>query len=102
MASVCEEAGRQGRASVSRQASATFREVLGIAEFRALWLAELQSIAGDQLARVALTVLVFSRTNSAAWTGLTYALTYLPDLIGGPLLAGLADPLSASTGPGYV
>lgn len=81
MGQVCE-AGRR---------PATFREVLSVGEFRAMWAAELQSVAGDMLARVALSVLVFQRTNSAAWTALTYALTYLPDLLGGPLLAGLAD-----------
>jgi predicted MFS family arabinose efflux permease len=72
-------------------APATFREVFRVGEFRALWSAELLSIMGDQLARVALSVLVFDRTNSAGLTALTYALTYLPDLLGGPLLAGLAD-----------
>jgi MFS family permease len=56
-----------------------------------MWLAELQSVLGDQLARVALTVLVFERTQSAAWPALTYALTFLPDLVSGPLLGGLAD-----------
>jgi predicted MFS family arabinose efflux permease len=71
--------------------AATFRDVFGLSEFRALWLAEVQSVAGDQLARVAMTILVFARTDSAALTALTYALTYLPDLAGGPLLAGLAD-----------
>lgn len=60
-------------------------------EFRALWLAELLSVVGDQVARVALSILVFQRTNSAGLTALTYAMTYLPDLIGGPLLSGLAD-----------
>jgi predicted MFS family arabinose efflux permease len=74
-----------------RTAPATFREVFAVAEFRALWLAELLSVVGDQLARVALSVLVFQRTNSASLTALTYALTYLPDLVGGPLLSGLAD-----------
>ena len=72
-------------------APATFREVFAVGEFRALWLAELLSVVGDQLARVALSVLVFQRTNSPGLTALTYALTYLPDLVGGPLLSGLAD-----------
>ena len=40
---------------------------------------------GDQLARVALSVLVFARTDSAALTGLTYALTFVPAFIGGAL-----------------
>lgn len=69
----------------------TFREVFGIAEFRAMWLAELLSVAGDQLARVALSVLVYARTGSAALTGLAFALTLLPSLLGGVLLTGLAD-----------
>jgi len=63
----------------------TFREVFGVAEFRALWFAELFSIAGDQLARVALSVMVFRDTGSAALTGLTFALTFLPSLLGGIL-----------------
>lgn len=72
-----------------RQAS--FRDVFRVGEFQALWGAQVLSIIGDQLARVALTLLVFARTHSAALTALTYALTFLPDLIGGPLLSGLAD-----------
>src|SRR5207249_2404706 len=34
---------------------------------------------------------VYQRTASAALTAVTYALTFLPDLIAGPLLSGLAD-----------
>ncbi|MFC4854167.1 MFS transporter [Actinophytocola glycyrrhizae] len=60
-------------------------------EFRALWAAELLSVAGDQLARVGLAVLVYRHTNSAGWTALTYALTFLPALLGGVVLAPLAD-----------
>lgn len=56
-----------------------------------MWLAQLVSLVGDQLARVALAVLVFDRTGSPLLTGLVYALTFLPWLIGGPVLAGLAD-----------
>jgi MFS family permease len=56
-----------------------------------LFLAGVLSVAGDQLARVALSVLVFERTDSAGLTALTYALTYVPDLLFGPLLAGFAD-----------
>ena len=69
----------------------TFREVFRVAEFRALWFAELLSIAGDQLARVALSVLVFNSTRSATLTGLTYALTFAPSLLGGIFLTGFAD-----------
>ena len=68
-----------------------FRDVFAVAEYRWLWLAQILSVAGDQLARVALTVLVYSRTHSPALTAVTYAVTYVPWLIGGFTLSGLAD-----------
>lgn len=71
-------------------------EPFATAEFRGLWFARGLSLLGDQLARVALSVLVFERTGSAAWTGLVYALTYLPYLAG-PLFAGIADRRSRRT-----
>ncbi|WP_433803263.1 MFS transporter [Actinomycetospora sp. CA-084318] len=70
---------------------ARFRDALAVPAFRHLWLGQLLSILGDQVARVALSVLVYQRTASAALTALTYALTFLPDLVAGPLLSGLAD-----------
>ncbi|NUT94778.1 MAG: MFS transporter [Saccharothrix sp.] len=68
-----------------------FRSAFAVPEFRVLWCAAALSTVGDQLARVALSVLVFQRTGSAAWTALTYALTMLPALVSGVLLSGLAD-----------
>jgi MFS family permease len=70
---------------------ATYRDVFGIAEFRSLWSAQLLSVAGDQLARVALTVLVYSRTRSPLLAALTYTVTIVPIFVGGVLLSGLAD-----------
>jgi MFS family permease len=75
------------------RARATFTQVFAETEFRALWLAMLLSVAGDQLARVAMTVLVYDRTRSAFLTALTYAMTLLPWLVGGVGLSGLADRL---------
>ena len=72
-------------------AQATFRDVFSVRQFRALWLAQILSVAGDRLALVALAVLVFSRTHSPLLTAATYAVSYLPWLIGGLLLSGLAD-----------
>lgn len=69
----------------------TYREVIAVEEFRWLWLGQGLSLLGDQFAQVALAVLVYSRTESALATAAVYALTYLPPIIGGPLLAGLAD-----------
>jgi MFS family permease len=69
----------------------TFTDVLRVREFRTLWLADAQSSVGDQLARVALSVLVFERTSSALLTAATYSLTFLPAFIGGTLLSPIAD-----------
>jgi MFS family permease len=76
---------------LGRGTHVTFRSVFAVGEFRALWAAEALSQAGDQLARVALAVLVFNQTHSAALTGLTYALTWAPSFLGGIFLSGLAD-----------
>jgi MFS family permease len=79
------------KAAKHAQQRARFRDVFASGEWRAIWLAYLLSVAGDQLAKVALTVLVYERTGSPLWTALTYALTYLPWVIGGLWLSGLAD-----------
>jgi MFS family permease len=72
-------------------ARTTYLAVFRNREFSALWLAEALSVAGDQLARLALSLLVYDRTGSPALTGLTYALTFVPALFSGSLLSGLAD-----------
>ncbi|OLF09821.1 hypothetical protein BLA60_18815 [Actinophytocola xinjiangensis] len=75
----------------NRERAASYRDVFAVGEFRVLFGTHVVSIAGDQMARVALAVLVFDRTGSSAMAALTYALTLLPELVAGPLLAGLAD-----------
>lgn len=55
--------------------SVTYRELFAVTEFRRLWLAHVLSVAGNQLARMALTVLVFDRTASAGLSALTYAVS---------------------------
>jgi len=72
-------------------ARATFRDVFAVREFRALWFSEVLSVAGDRLALVALTLLVFDRTKSPLLTACVYAAGYLPWVIGGLFLADLAD-----------
>lgn len=69
------------------------RAVLPRGEFSFVWVAEALSVAGDQLAKVSLAVVVYQRTGSAAWSGVAYALTLLPALVTGPVLAPLADRL---------
>lgn len=70
----------------------TFSSLLRDREFLALWLTDVQSSVGDQLARVALAVLVYRATGgSGLATAAVYALTYLPAVVGGLVLSGLAD-----------
>ena len=59
---------------------ATFRDVFAVREFRALWFSEILSVAGDRLALVALTLLVYDRTKSPLLTAMTYAAGYLPSV----------------------
>jgi predicted MFS family arabinose efflux permease len=75
----------------------TFGQVTRVREFRWLWLADVQSLLGDQLARVALSVLVFERTHSNVLTAGVYALTFIPALIGSFLLGPLADRMPRRT-----
>ena len=82
--------GLHGRMDDAGQ-PAGFRSVFAEGEFRWLWAAGAQSQLGDQLARVALSVLVFERTGSTLLTAAVYALTFLPALVGGLVLGGVAD-----------
>ena len=70
---------------------ATFGEVFASGEFRALWLSQVLSVAGDRLALVALTLLVYERTRSPLWAAVAYAAGFLPWAAGGLALARLAD-----------
>lgn len=65
--------------------------MFAVREFRGLWSAQALSYTGDQVAQVAIAVLVYGKTGSAFLTTLAYALTYIPPIVGGPLLSGLAD-----------
>jgi len=75
------------------EAPATFRDVFAVGEYRVLWLAMVLSLVGDQIAVVALTWLVYDTSNSPLLAAATYSISFLPWIIGGPLLSGLADRL---------
>jgi MFS family permease len=87
------ESGPEPGGPVPPARPVTFADVFGVREYRALWTAQLLSLVGDQLAIVALTWLVYERSGSAFYAAITYAIGYLPWLIGGPLLSGIADRL---------
>jgi MFS family permease len=84
---------RPGRVTVKDAVPprATFRDVFAVREFRALWSSVILSTAGDRLALVALTLLVYDRTRSPLLAAVVYATGYLPWVIGGLFLAELAD-----------
>ena len=67
------------------------RKVFGVPEYRSLWAAQLLSVAGDQLAKIALTVLVYDRTAQPVLAALTFATSFVGPFIGGIAFAGLAD-----------
>lgn len=69
----------------------TYRQVLAVREFRAIAVSQGLSVLGDQVARIAVALLVYARSHSALATAATYACSYLPGLLGGPLLSALAD-----------
>jgi len=75
----------------SGEGRATYRDVFGVGEFRYLFLAHLLSLIGDELARVALAILVFDSTQSPFLAAATCGISYAPWLVGGPFLAALAD-----------
>lgn len=70
------------------------REALAVPEFRGLVAAQIASEAGDQIARVALALLVLSDTGSALLAAATFAVSFVPTFLGGALLGSLADRFS--------
>jgi len=79
--------------SDSPQRRATFHDVFAIGEFRALWASYVLSAAGDRLALVALTLLVYERTRSPLLAAVAFAAGYVPYVIGALFLSGIADRL---------
>ncbi|MCB5165199.1 MFS transporter [Streptomyces bambusae] len=77
--------------SVTDTRPAGYRSALRVREFRAVFAAHLASILGVVVAEISLTVLVYRLTGSPLLSALTFALGFLPYLLGGTLLAGVAD-----------
>ncbi|WP_089012928.1 MFS transporter [Micromonospora inositola] len=75
----------------AREGPATFREVFAQVEYRAILTASTLSWIGDYIAKAAVTVLVYRETESVALSAAAFAVSYLPWLVGGPLLATLAE-----------
>jgi len=74
---------------------ARYRDVFAVGEFRAIFAANIVSMLGSIVAAVALTVLVYEQTRSAALAALVMAVSFVPYLIGGVLLGAAVDRLPA-------
>ncbi|MFH9724251.1 MFS transporter [Streptomyces sp. NPDC017254] len=80
-------------APASAPDSPGYRAVFRVREFRVVFVAHLFSLLGVVVSELALTVLVYDLTRSPLLSSLTFALGFLPYLVGGTLLAGLTDRL---------
>jgi MFS family permease len=68
-----------------------WREVFDSRPFRFVYAATALSWLGDFMARAAVTALVYRNTGSTLLAAATFAITYLPAVVGGPVLAALAE-----------
>jgi MFS family permease len=74
-----------------RDRQATYREVLGVGEFRGLLLSRVLTITGVSLRMLAVSVLVLAATHSPLLAGLAFGVGFLPQILGGLTLLSLAD-----------
>lgn len=72
-----------------------YTRVLRVPEFRAVFAAHTLSLLGVVVSEIALSVLVYDLTGSPLLSALTFALGFLPYLVGGTLFAGVADRFPA-------
>ncbi|MEB8338775.1 MFS transporter [Streptomyces endophyticus] len=72
-----------------------YTRLFRIAEFRAVFLAHATSLLGVVVAEISLSVLVYGLTGSPLLSALTFTLGFLPYLVGGTLLSGIADRFPA-------
>jgi len=68
-----------------------YARVFAVREFRAVFAAHLLSLLGVVVAEISLSVLVYDLTGSPLLSALTFALGFLPYVVGGTLLSGAAD-----------
>ncbi|MFF4762486.1 MFS transporter [Streptomyces sp. NPDC001292] len=72
-----------------------YARVFAVPEFPAVFAAHALSLLGVIVSEIALSVLVYDLTGSPLMSALTFALGFLPYVVGGTLLAGIADRFPA-------
>ncbi|WP_179278824.1 MFS transporter [Actinomadura mexicana] len=68
-----------------------YRDLFALVEYRAVFTASALSWVGDYLCKAAVALLVFDRTGSAMASAAAFAMSYLPWLTAGPVLAAMAE-----------
>ena len=86
-----EDGAKRTPAHARGSDTATYREILADREYRTVFVASLLSWIGDHFSKAAVTALVFAKTGSPALSAAAFALSFLPWLVAGPLLATLAE-----------
>ncbi len=76
----------------SSQVALRYRDLFRDREFAGLWVADVLSLAGSYITKLAIAALVFSRTGSPGLTAAAFAVSFAPYLFA-PLLATIADRL---------
>ena len=71
--------------------SVTFRDLFAAREYRAVYVSLVVNWLGDYLARAAIMVLVYQQSRSVLLSAASFAISYLPWIVGGPFLAALAE-----------
>lgn len=69
----------------------TYRQVLAVPEFRAVFAAQILATLGNVAVQVTLAVMVYERTRSPLLSALTFAAGFAPYLLGATLLSAVAD-----------
>ncbi|MGH3314277.1 MAG: MFS transporter [Streptomyces sp.] len=80
-----------GRPQSRPDGSGGYRAVFRVREFRFVFAAHVLSLLGTVVAHVALPVLVYAETASPLLSALTFACGFLPQAMGGALLAPVAE-----------
>jgi MFS family permease len=84
-------AANKAGAVTERDLPVTFREVLAVREYRAVYSSLLVNWIGDYLSKAAVTVLVYQQTESVLLSAAAFAVSFLPWIIGGALLSAIAE-----------
>lgn len=85
-----QPADRAGGAS-EPDGPVTFGDLFAVREYRAVYFSLVVNWLGDYLARAAIMVLVYQQSQSVLLSAASFAISYLPWIVGGPVLAALAE-----------